>query len=152
VNVQLEEQLLSAMMDGERVESLQEFHFTSAHRAHLYLGMRSGVPYCDLEGAMRSQGWAYEECAYITDVFLTPRVPRGNPMREAVTELKRLHIMRRFCRDVDAWRKAAPHMDWKKATYALGEVIRQQGVEAARDEFQQSPIRGQNGAAGPSPK
>lgn len=151
MDVKLEEQVLSTMLDGERIESLEPHHFTSRERAQLYLAIRSGVHYENLDVEMRKQGWGYEECAYITDVYLVPRIRKGEPLKEAVAELKRLQLMRVFCRAVDEWRKGAPYMEWSKALRTLGEVIRSHGEETSRGlRHTQKP--GQTGGALPSPR
>ncbi len=129
--VRLEEAVLSTMASGTKVESLEPHHFTSKVRQTLYLLMRSGVDFEDLDVALAREGMS-KELGYVADLFVTPMLPHA-PLKDAVAELKRLHLMRRFCEDVDAWRRSAPSLDWPVAIRKLGEVIRHQGREAARE-------------------
>ena len=128
VDARAEEAVLSTMMTGVRVESLEEFHFTHKVRKAVYLLLRSGVPYESLDAELWKLGIRDE--GYVTDIFVTPLLPH-KPLVEAVAELKRLHLMRRFCGDVEGWLKAAPGLDWPVALRRLGEVIRRQGQLAS---------------------
>ena len=152
VDVGIEESVLSSMCDGKPVRSLEEHHFTSPMRKAMYRLLRGGVPMESLTEELRRDGFSEEELYYPTDVWLCPALNRG-PLVEAVAELKRLHLMRRFCSAVDDWRKAAPHIEWRVALVRLGEIIRQQGLEATK-ELQRagSPPQKSNGASGPSPR
>ncbi len=138
LDVRLEEAVLSTMASGRRVESLEPYHFTSNVRQKLYLFMRSGVVFEELDDHLRKEGMG-PELGYVADLFVTSLLPH-KALTEAVAELKRLHLMRRFCEDVDAWRRSAPSLDWPVAIRRLGEVIRRQGEEAAR-ELRQAPPR-----------
>jgi hypothetical protein len=137
IDVRLEEAVLSTMASGVKVESLEAHHFTTKVRQKLYLLMRSGVNYEDLDGELARDGLG-RELGYVADLFITPLLPH-RPLVEAVAELKRLHLMRRLCEAVDDWRRAAPGLDWPVAIRKLGEVIRLQGLEAARELRQKSP-------------
>lgn len=142
IDVRLEESILSTMASGKRVESLEPHHFTSKVRQKLYGLMRAGVNYEDLDDHLTRAGMR-SELGYVADLFVTPMLPH-KPLTEAVAELKRLHLMRRFCEEVDAWRRMAPALDWPVAIRRLGEVIRRQGEEAARELRQPHPsIRSQ---------
>lgn len=153
IDVRLEEAVLSTMVSGKRVESLEPHHFTSNVRRTLYGLLRAGVNYEDLDDHLTRAGLR-SELGYVADLFVTPMLPH-NPLTEAVAELKRLHLMRRFCEEVDDWRRNAPGLDWPVAIRRLGEVIRRQGEQAAR-ELRQAPQRthGQksNGSSEPSPR
>lgn len=137
IDVRLEESVLSTMASGRRVESLEPYHFTSRIRQSLYLLMRSGVPFEELDDALRADGMG-SEIGYVADLFVTSILPHL-ALVDAVAELKRLHLMRRFCADVDAWRRNAPGMDWSVALKRLGEVIRHQGEEATRELCRRPP-------------
>lgn len=134
-DVILEESVLSSMMDGLKVYSLQEHHFTSTLRQRMYAHLREGLTGPELERALREEGFGEDDLAYVTDVYVVPVLHGHNGRIEGIAELKRLHLMRRFCASVDEWRKAAPQMDWGAALKRLGEIIRQQGLAATRDEF-----------------
>lgn len=140
IDVRLEESVLSTMASGVKVASLEPHHFTSRVRKALYLLMRSGVDFEDLEDRLANEGMRGEG-GYVADLFVTPMLPH-KPLVEAVAELKRLHLMRRFCGDVDEWRKTAPVLDWPLAVKRLGEIIRRQG-EAASLELRMAshPLR-----------
>jgi hypothetical protein len=131
IDVRLEESVLSTMASGKRVESLEPHHFTTNVRRTLYALLRAGVSYEDLDEHMTKAGLR-AELGYVADLFVTPMLPH-RPLTEAVAELKRLHLMRRFCEEVDAWRRVAPGLDWPVAIRRLGEAIRRQGEEAARE-------------------
>jgi hypothetical protein len=131
IDVRLEESVLSTMASGTKVTSLDPHHFTSKVRQAVYLLLRSGTQFEDLDVRL-SAGGLGSELGYVADLFITPLLPH-KPLVEAVAELKRLHLMRRFCEDVDAWRRGAPSMDWAVALKKLGEVIRRQGAEAAKE-------------------
>ncbi len=131
IDVRLEEAVLSTMVSGKRVESLEPHHFTSNVRRTLYGLLRAGVNYEDLDDHLTRAGLR-SELGYVADLFVTPMLPH-KPLTEAVAELKRLHLMRRFCEEVDDWRRNAPGLDWPVAIRRLGEVIRRQGEEAARE-------------------
>jgi hypothetical protein len=131
VNVHLEEAVLSSMASGTKVNSLEPHHFTSKVRKTVYLLMRSGVQFDDLDVALANEGMR-AELGYVADLFCVPLLPH-QPLRDAVAELKRLHLMRRFCADVEGWLRAAPGLDWSVALKRLGEVIRRQGMEATKE-------------------
>jgi hypothetical protein len=153
LNVRLEEAVLSTMASGRRVESLEPHHFTSLVRQKLYLLMRSGVVFEDLDDHLLKDGMG-PELGYVADLFVTSLLPHI-ALKEAIAELKRLHLMRRFCEDVDSWRRSAPGLDWPVAIRRLGEVIRRQGEAAARELRQANPrIRTQksNGSRDTTPK
>ncbi len=152
IDVRLEEGVLSTMASGKRVESLEPYHFTSRARQTLYALMRAGVNYEDLDSHLEKAGMR-SELGYVADLFVTPMLPH-KPLVDAVAELKRLHLMRRFCEAVDAWRRQAPGLDWPVAIRRLGEVIRQQGEEAARELQARPGTRGQksSGDGSPSPR
>ncbi len=137
IDVRLEEAVLSTMASGRRVESLEPHHFTSKVRQKVYLLMRSGVPFEDLDDHLRREGMG-SELGYVADLFVTSLLPH-KALKEAVGELKRLHLMRRFCADVDAWRRTAPALDWPVAIRRLGEVIRHQGEQAALELRRPTP-------------
>ena len=137
IDVRLEESVLSTMASGKRVESLEPHHFTSKVRQKLYGLLRAGVNYEDLDDHLTRAGMR-SELGYVADLFVTPMLPH-KPLTEAVAELKRLHLMRRFCEEVDDWRRNAPGLDWPVAIRRLGEVIRRQGEEAARELRQVRP-------------
>lgn len=152
VDVGVEESVLASMCDGKAVRSLEEHHFTSPTRKAMYRLLRGGVPMENLTQELRREGFKEEELYYPTDVWLCPTLGHG-PLVEAVAELKRLHLMRRFCGAVDEWRKAAPHIEWRTALLRLGEIIRQQGLEATK-ELQRAgtPRQKSNGSSGPTPR
>ena len=137
IDVRLEEAVLSSMASGKKVESLDAHHFTSKVRQALYLLMRSGVAFEELADHLRDQG-LQGELGYVADLFVVPMLPR-TALIDAVAELKRLHLMRRFCADVDAWRRGAPSLDWNVALKRLGEVIRRQGEEATKELCRRPP-------------
>lgn len=155
VDVGVEESVLASMCDGKPVQSLKEHHFTSPIRKAMYRLLKGGVPMEDLTRELRREGFKEEELYYPTDVWLCPALGHG-PLVDAVAELKRLHLMRRFCSAVDDWRKAAPHIEWRIALVRLGEIIRQQGLEATMELRQAAKgdtrRPGQNGAGSPSPR
>ncbi len=138
LDVRLEEAVLSTMASGRKVESLEPHHFTSKVRQKVYLLLRSGVTFEDLDDHLDKAGLR-ADLGYVADMFVTSVLPH-TALKDAVAELKRLHLMRRFCEDVDAWRRSAPGLDWPVAIRKLGEVIRRQGEEAAR-ELRQGPSR-----------
>ena len=121
---ELEESVLSAMMDGANVRSLFPEHFTHGLRKRLYELLRDGVKYVDLAPALKLEGIPDEETAYVTDIFQCPAVLRKE-MPEAVANLKRLEQLRRLCESVDHWRRQAPSL---RAEVALGRL---RGVVAA---------------------
>lgn len=155
VDVGTEESVLSSMCEGKLVQSLEEHHFTSPMRKAMYRLLRGGVPMENLQDELRREGFREEELYYPTDVWLCP-ILRHGPLVDAVAELKRLHLMRRFCSAVDEWRKAAPHIEWRIALTRLGEIIRQQGLEASMELRQAAKgdtrRPGQNGASLPNPR
>jgi len=131
IDVRLEEAVLSSMASGVKVTSLDAHHFTSKVRKAVYQLLREGATMELLEDHLRDAGMR-SEVGYVYDMFITPLLPH-KAMVDAVAELKRLHLMRRFCHDVDNWRRNAPGLDWSVALKRLGEVIRRQGEEAARE-------------------
>lgn len=137
LDVRLEEAVLSTMASGRKVTSLEPYHFTTRVRRAIYLLLRSGVPFEDLDGPLREEGFG-GELGYVADLFVTSILPHV-ALVDAVAELKRLHLMRRFCEDVDAWRRNAPGLDWAVALKRLGEVIRRQGEEATREMSRRPP-------------
>lgn len=139
IDVRLEEAVLSTMASGRRVESLEPYHFTSKVRRVLYVLLRSGVAYEDLDSHLINGGLA-SELGYVADLFVSSVLPH-KPLVDAVAELKRLHLMRRFCEDVDEWRKTAPVLDWAVALKRLGEIIRRQGEVASQELRMATPGR-----------
>jgi hypothetical protein len=119
---ELEESVLSSMMDGVKVRSLFPEHFTHGLRKRLYELLRDGVAYVDLAPALKLEGVPDDETAYITDVFQCPAIPRKE-MPEAVATLKRLEALRRLCEAVDTWRVKAPHLEVEKAVKGLRGVL-----------------------------
>ncbi len=121
-DAELEESLLSTMMDGANVRSLFPEHFTHGLRKRLYELLRDGVPYIDLAGALKAEGIADDETAYVSDIFLCPAIPRKE-VPEAVANLKRLEALRRLCGAIDEWRVKAPHLEVEKAVKGLRGVL-----------------------------
>lgn len=147
VDAKAEEAILSTMMTGVRVESLDEHHFTHKVRKAVYVLLRSGVPYKELDANLARLGIRDE--GYVTDIFVTPLLPHKS-LVEAVAELKRLHLMRRFVGDVEGWLKAAPGLDWPVALRRLGEVIRRQGQLASLELSNRNS--GPTSACSPTPR
>ncbi len=137
IDIRLEEAVLSTMASGRRVESLEPHHFTSRVRQKVYILLRAGVTFEDLDDHLGKEGMR-AELGYVADMFVTSILPH-RPLVDAVAELKRLHLMRRFCADVDAWRRQAPGLDWSVAIRRLGEVIRLQGQTAAQELRHRNP-------------
>lgn len=133
IDIGLEEQVLSSMLQGARIDSLEPHHFTSRQRRDLYTLLRASTPYEEMDSRLKDMGWDYHERSYLTDVYFAASIPRGPALRDAISDLKRLHLMRRFCADVDNWRKGAPFMEWSRALRELSEVIRKQGLDAANE-------------------
>lgn len=106
---ELEEMVLSSMMDGANVRSLFPEHFTHPLRKRLYELLRDGTPYVDLAPALKLEGIPDEDTAYVTDIFQCPSVLRKD-IPDAVARLKDLERLRRLCESVDHWRKQAPHL------------------------------------------
>jgi hypothetical protein len=123
---ELEEQVISSMMGGRRVTSLEAHHFTHPTRGLVYLMLKRGVPYEGLEPELRREGVLEEDLAYIVDLFFAPQLPH-EALVEAVADLKRLALLRPFCEDVSAWLKRAPHLTYEKAVKELGAIIRASG-------------------------
>ena len=121
---ELEESLLSSMMDGANVRSLFPEHFTHGLRKRLYELLRDGTPYVDLAATLKLEGILDEETAYVTDIYGCPSIPRKE-IPEAVANLKRLEALRRLCESVDHWRRQAPSL---RAEVALDRL---RGVAAA---------------------
>jgi hypothetical protein len=128
-DVELEESVLSSMMEGRKVTSLSAEHFTSDLRADIYELLRSGTAYATLDDWLAGKGYDAGERAYLTDVYFTPSLPHA-PLIEAVAELKRLALLRRLCEAVDSWRERAPHLAHDKALRELGKAIRGEGAYA----------------------
>lgn len=150
IDVRLEEAVLSTMASGTKVESLGVHHFTSRVRKTLYLLMRSGIAFEDLDEHLAKEGMR-AELGYVSDLFVTPLLPH-RPLVEAVAELKRLHLMRRFCDAVDEWRRAAPHLAWNESVRRLGEVIRLQGQAASLELRMGSLFQNSTGGCSPTPR
>ncbi len=122
-DVETEESLLSTMMSGQvKVRSLWPEHFTHGLRKRLYELLRDGVPYVELAGALKAEGIADEDTAYVSDIFLCPAIPRKE-VPEAVANLKRLEALRRLCGAIDEWRVKAPHLEVEKAVKGLRGVL-----------------------------
>lgn len=153
---EVEEQVLASMMQGRRVESLEAEHFTHPLRALIYLSLRKGVPYEQLESELRSKGVKEEDLAYITDLFFTDDL-KHRELLEAVADLKRLAYLRPLCAAVDAWRKRAPHLTYERAVKELGALIRDSGMAATLQSLRpasprRSRARPQNDDGSPSPR
>ncbi len=138
---ELEEEVLSSMLQGRKVTSLEPEHFTHPMRSLLYALLKRGVAYVDLDQALKGQGVPEEERAYVTDVFMVDSLGH-EALMEAVADLKRLARLRPFVADVEAWLRKAPHLTYEKAVTELGAIIRQSG----------SRVLGQNESAPPSPR
>lgn len=121
--LETEEAVLSSMMSGRRVGSLEPEHFTSPIRQVMYRMLRSGVPYDTLEAELRREGFKEEELYYVGDVYLVPMLPH-RAMVDAVGELKRLALLRPLVAAVDLWRLKAPHLSFEVAVRELGRAIR----------------------------
>lgn len=119
---ELEESILSSMMDGANVRSLFPEHFTHAIRKRLYELLRDGTPYNDLAAALRMEGVPDEETAIVTDIYGCPPILRKE-IPEAVANLKRLEQLRRLCESVDHWRKQAPLLRTELALDRLRGVV-----------------------------
>lgn len=124
VNEGLEEEVLSSQMGGLRVTSLLPEHFTNGLRARIYDLMKGGLKYEQLVPFLRAEGIREEDLVYIRDVYQCPQIPKGQRMREAVEELRRLHHMRLFCAHVASWLKRAPGLSLDRAERDLLGVIR----------------------------
>lgn len=129
---QLEEQVLSSMIGGRRVSSLDPSHFTCPIRALVYSMLRRGVPYVDLAPGLRSKGVDEESLAYVVDLFFVDSLPH-EALVEAVADLKRIARLRPFVADVSAWLKRAPYLTWEKAVVELGAIVRESGKRSALD-------------------
>lgn len=123
---ELEEQIISSMIQGRRVTSLEAHHFTCPIRALVYSMLRRGVPYVDLAPGLRSKGVDEASLAYVTDLFFVDSLPH-EALVEAVADLKRIARLRPFVADVSAWLKRAPHLTWEKAVVELGAIVRESG-------------------------
>ena len=142
----LEEAILSTMMgtgegDGANIQSLTPEDFTCPFRSRLYELLKEGRPYSDLDTVMRMEGWQDGALVGITDLFLTPGIPRKE-LAASVAELKRLRLVRELCEEVDLWRARAPHLSYERAVRDLGKAIREAGSRSS----------GQNSSSGPSPR
>jgi len=131
----LEEAILSTMMgtgegDGANIQSLTPEDFTCPFRSRLYELLKEGRPYSDLETVMRMEGWQDGALVGITDLFLTPGIPRKE-LAASVAELKRLRLVRELCEEVDLWRVRAPHLSHQEALRTLKAGIRRSGTEAS---------------------
>ena len=138
-DVRLEESVLSTMFGGVKVTSLPVEAFTSELRQKIYLLVRSGVPYENLEAELRRDG--LRDDGYLADLFLTPLLPH-QPLVEAVEELKRLTLIRPLHNAVEAWLRRMPTMTHRRAMLDLGRVIR----------GERFPVPDQNDESSPSPR
>lgn len=122
-DIETEESIISTMMDGKvKVRSLWPEHFTHGLRRRIYELLRDGVPYVDLAPALKAEGIADDETAYVTDLLGCPAIPRKE-LPEAIANLKRLEALRRLCGAIDEWRVKAPHLEVEKAVKGLRGVL-----------------------------
>ena len=152
INAGLEEEILSSMMGGLRVKSLWPEHFTHGLRARMYALMKEGLSYEQLVPALRAEGIAPEDLLYVQDVYQCPQIPKGQRMREAVEELRRLHHMRLFVLGVTGWLRRAPGLSLDRAERDLMGVIRmvkKDWPSTGPDTGPPSPAA--KASAGPSP-
>ncbi len=124
INAGLEEEVLSTMMSGVKVTSLWPEHFTHGLRARMYELMKGGMAYEQLRPTLHAEGICAEDLLYIADVYQCPQIPKGQRMREAVEELRRLHHMRLFVLGVTGWLRRAPGLSLDRAERDLLGVIR----------------------------
>lgn len=138
-DVRLEESVLSSMISGAKVTSLPVEAFTSELRQKIYLLLRAGVPYENLEAELRRDGLADE--GYLADIYLTPLLPHRS-LKEGVEELRRLSMVRPLHGALERWLTLMPTMTYEKAISDLLRTLREVRI----------PPHGSNGASGPSPK
>jgi hypothetical protein len=124
---ELEEQVLSSMIQGRPVKSLDTHHFTDPTRALVYELLRKGTPYVDLVPGLLGKGLSELDCAYVTDLYFVDSLSH-QALLEAVADLKRIALVRSLCLRVDDWRRRAPHLTYEKALKELGQAIRADGA------------------------